>query len=291
MRLGGFHFIPARVRLEVMVSPTRPYVLLDKKLGQTPLQAIEAWKLEHPAHADLPASYAGRLDPMATGKLLVLLGDECKRQKAYHRLDKEYEIEVLLDLSTDTGDALGMPAYLKNSTSPSRRRVQDALNSETGSKTVPYPAFSSKTVNGKPLFLYALEGTLGAIEIPTHTEKIYRMQLLGMETIKKETLGVRIGDILSYAPHSEDPSKEIGADFRQDAIRASWKSLLEAIPERNFTLLRLRVTCASGTYMRTLAERIGKELGTSGMTVSIERTRIGTYRSIGSIGFWTREYR
>ncbi len=85
------------------------FVVLDKKIGQTPLEALTLWKQAHPKYANMPATYAGRLDPLASGKLLVLLGEECKRKDTYTGLDKEYEVSILLDLATDTGDLLGIP--------------------------------------------------------------------------------------------------------------------------------------------------------------------------------------
>lgn len=267
------------------------FVLLDKAVGQTPLQAIERWKEAHPACADVPATYAGRLDPMASGKLLVLLGEERTRQERYRGLDKEYEIEVLLDLSTDTGDVLGMPSYPGIATAPGPEEVRAAVLAQHGTKTLPYPAFSSKTVHGKPLFLHALEDTLDSIAIPTHEETIYAIREQGYEHLSKEQLRERLMRILELAPRSLAPSKEPGADFRQDAIRTAWAALFEAMPARTFVLLSLRVSCGSGTYMRTLSTRIASELGTSGMTLSIRRTRLGKYRKIGPIRFWDESQR
>lgn len=252
----------------------RRRVVIEKEIGQTPLAAIEAWKQMHPAYAHLPASYAGRLDPMASGKLLVLFGDECKRQERYIGLDKEYEVEVLLDLATDTGDVLGMPAYTGERWQGDMRA---ALSSVTGTHSVPYPAFSSKTVSGKPLFLYALEGTLDAIEIPVHDETVYRISLLETREVTKAELGEHIEALLAHAPRTDDPKKRLGEDFRQDAIRAAWQDTFAAMQDRSFTVLRLRVACASGTYMRTLAGRIGTELGSDALALSIHRTRIGRY--------------
>ncbi|MBU2330236.1 hypothetical protein KKG57_02105, partial [Patescibacteria group bacterium] len=85
----------------------KKYVVLEKPVGQTPLEALRLFQERSPIYKDVPLSYAGRLDPMASGKLLVLIGEECKKQKKYHGLDKEYVIEVLLDIGTDTGDVLG----------------------------------------------------------------------------------------------------------------------------------------------------------------------------------------
>ncbi len=268
--------------------PYKRRITLWKEVGETPLQAIEKWKQVNPAYAEIPASYAGRLDPMAEGKLLILLGDECKKQDRYRGLDKEYEIEVLLDLSTDTGDVLGMPAYASRETVPADEDIRRVLHDQTGTKILPYPAFSSKTVNGKPLFLYALEGTLDSISIPKHEETIHRIRLMRHEVVSKDTLQERIERMLALAPRNSEPSKALGADFRQDAIRAEWNTVFENMGDRSFSVLSLRVTCGSGTYMRTLAERIGKELGTSGIALSIKRSKIGTYHLFG---FWIRLFR
>ncbi len=272
------------------IQPTGP-IVLHKKIGQTPLQALQDWKRENPRYAHLPATYAGRLDPMAEGALLVLLGDECKRKEAYLGLDKEYEVEVLLDLATDTGDVLGMPSYAGTASHPDGRTVRKALKAETGAKDIPYPPYSSKTVGGRPLFLHALEGTLDAVDMPTHTETIYRIADLDILKIDAKDLEKRVMAMLDLAPRTDDESKALGRDFRQDEIRAAWKDTFDDMADRSFASMRLRVTCASGTYMRSLAERIGRALGTRGMALSIRRTRIGTYRQILGMGCWIREYR
>lgn len=243
----------------------------------------------HPEYRNIPASYAGRLDPMAEGLLLVLLGDECKRQEKYRGQDKEYEIEVLLDFHTDTGDLLGLPQYAGTETHPNTKDLQEALYQHVGSKRVPYPVFSSKTVSGKPLFQYSLEATLDTIQIPMHVETVHRIRLLGMRTISSKELQKHISQVLEHAPKTNEPSKVLGADFRQDEIRHAWKEAFASVPERNFSILSLRVTCASGTYMRTLAERIGSTLGTKGCAFSIRRTRIG--RFLPFLGIWLQTYR
>ena len=43
-------------------------------------------------------------------------------------------------------------------------------------------------------------------------------------------------------------------------------------------LLRLRIVCSSGTYIRSLARDIGDELGCGSVLERLVRTRIGTYR-------------
>lgn len=261
------------------------YVVIYKNVGETPLQALEAWRSLHPIYTGVPASYAGRLDPMAEGKLLILLGEECKRQTRYTGLDKEYEIEVLLDIGSDTGDALGIVEYAGKETRVDSRVLESALRAERGRHMRAYPAYSSKTVNGKPLFLHTLEGNISNIEIPTHEERIYRIQEVTSAHIEARELKKRITYFLSLVPTSDEPSKQLGADFRIHDVGTSWERVFEK-PVRTYALLTLRVSCGSGTYMRSLAPRIGEALGTRALALSIKRTKIGKQWH----GFWFSQY-
>ncbi|MBX9794746.1 MAG: hypothetical protein K2Y02_10655, partial [Burkholderiaceae bacterium] len=244
------------------------FVVLDKKSGETPLAALAAWKAANPVYKDVPASYAGRLDPMARGKLLIVLGEECKKQVKYTGLDKEYEIEVLLDVGSDTGDALGIVAASPKDTRPDRRLIEQAVRAEVGKHVRAYPAYSSKTVNGKPLFLHALEGTLETIEIPTHEEELFSVHVLGVAQFSKDELASRVEDFLALAPTSDEPSKVLGADFRIKDVRASWEKVF-VHSSRSYVVLKLRISCGTGTYMRSLAGRIGASLGTTALALSI----------------------
>lgn len=264
--------------------------VLYKKRGETPLEALSIWKRQHPLYQDVRASYAGRLDPMASGKLLVLLGEECKNQKQYIGLDKEYEIEILLDIGTDTGDILGLPSLSGVSTHPSVPQLEEVFRKEKGSHERTYPTYSSKTVKGVPLFLYALKGTLDTISIPTHTETVYKTKILDVTKLSLGEVSGRIEKGLEVVPRDPAESKKEGADFRQDEVRAQWKTLLSSLPSREFTVIRVRVTAGTGTYMRSLAERVGEALGTKALALSIHRTRIGKYVPFLS-GFWIKDYR
>lgn len=268
----------------------KPYVVLEKPVGETPLSTLSAWKRTHPEHEHTRLTYAGRLDPMASGSLLVLIGDECKKRDRYMQRDKEYEIEILFDIHTDTGDVLGLPTLNIPESAPTSGELSAALQKMRGSHIVPYPAFSSKTVAGKPLFMYALENTLDTISLPTHTETIYRAQLVSLRTLKIPELQKRIAETLSHAPRTSEESKTLGTDFRQGTIKAAWGKLLETAPARTFCVATVRVVCTSGTYMRTLAGRMGSALGTSGMALSIHRSRIGTFLPLLGTGVWIQVY-
>ena len=266
------------------------YIVLHKKRGETPLEVITAWKALNPLYAQVPMSYAGRLDPMAEGRLLVLVGNECKRQRWYTKFDKEYDVEMVFDLQTDTLDALGIPNYGARTTNVTEDTLQKAITRVRGTHTVPYPAFSSKTVAGVPLFVYALEGTLSSITIPEHAETIHSVSVLSIDKVATPVLRERIEKALQVIPHSTEPSKELGANFRQEVIRPGWRTLLDHIGPREFTVVTLRVVCGSGSYMRTLTKRIASQFGTEAFALSITRTKIGKYHSFGPLRFWGRRF-
>ena len=62
-----------------------------KPQGWTPLRTIVELKKLNKKYKDATISYAGRLDPMAEGVLLLLVGEENKKRKKYQDLTKVYE--------------------------------------------------------------------------------------------------------------------------------------------------------------------------------------------------------
>ena len=201
---------------------------------------------------------------MASGKLLILLGDECKRQDAHTGLDKEYEIEVLLDVGSDTGDILGLVSGTEVETHPTRTEIQDCPREGLGTSS-PLPAYSSKTVHGK--FTFPLCTRRNARH---HRDSCPRRDhsphlLLSIKQIEHDTLITRVVSLLALAPTSDEPSKALGADFRIHDVRNSWAGL--GFGPKTYTILKLRVTCGTGTYMRSLAERVGATLGTRALAL------------------------
>lgn len=49
-------------------------------------------------------SYAGRLDPLARGLLIALLGSRVSEQKTYETLKKVYQFQVIFGMKTDSYD-------------------------------------------------------------------------------------------------------------------------------------------------------------------------------------------
>ena len=271
-----------------------------KKMGQTPLRALEELREQDGVARSVPMTYAGRLDPLAEGKLILLEGEECKRKKKYLGLDKEYEFEVLLGASSDTGDVMGMVEYARpNDILPCLecREVKKVIRKYVGRYECRYPEFSSKTVKGKktgetkPLFLWSLEGRLDEIELPAKDVEIYKMELLGIKKLNKEEVLKSALAKIATVPRVMEESKRLGADFRREQVLQSWHKWARGALAQSMWVVKFRVVCSSGTYVRTLARDIAKEFGTVGLAWSIKRTKVGKYVKLWDrFGFWLERY-
>lgn len=269
----------------------KKWIVLQKEVGQTPLQAVEAYRAWHPGYTDIKMAYAGRLDPMASGSLLVLIGDECKQQTKYHNLDKTYELQILLGAQSDSGDVLGI-VLPHPAGAVSRAQVRATLRHFRGPFTAPYPAYSSKTVKGKQLHTWSLEGRLSEIEIPLQHGEIYSIALANISTIAVDDLHAAVLKKIYTLPRVTDPQKALGADFRRTDVKASWDALQASEIDRTFTIVTITATVSSGTYMRTLAEHIGEKLGTKALAYHIHRTHIGRRCHLPfGLSFWWKKYR
>ncbi len=230
--------------------------MIYKNIGETPLEALERFRASRPELELEPMTYAGRLDPMAEGKLLILIGDECKEKEKYLGFDKEYEVEIVFGISTDTYDALGIPKV-------SPRHVEvTPWGRYIGKFTQEYPPYSSKTVNGKQLHELARARELPD-EMPTKEVEIYSIDMLNESSISSAELKARIFDSIN----------KVKGDFRQEEIKKKWEEVL-GISNDQFSMINIRVRCSSGTYMRSLADRVGKDAGTGAFALSIKRTKI-----------------
>lgn len=262
------------------------YVVLNKRVGETPLACMEAWRTNVNLDPAVPLTYAGRLDPLAAGKLLVLIGEECKHKDRYQALDKTYEVAVLFGLGSDSGDVLGLVKG-NQTTTVTRRNISTALRACRGALTLPYPVFSSKPVAGKPLHTWAATGRLDEITIPTTTTTIYRTKLGRTETLTRDSVYRHALKKIASIPPVTELRKAVGNDFRRPAVRASWQQWYEKTPpDTTFTLAHCQITCSSGTYMRGLAAHIGEQLDSAALAFSIHRTNIGYYRRLGPVGYY-----
>lgn len=240
-----------------------------KPLGLTPLQALDQLRIDRPELMHEKLSYAGRLDPMAEGVLLVLVGEANKEREKYLALDKVYEFEMVLGISTDSYDLMGMVNQVNRDTDIEESKLENIVNAYKGKVSLPYPPFSSKTVKGKPLWWWSRENRLDEIKIPINKFEVYELKILSRENISSVNLLKNV----------EEKIGKVTGDFRQAEIVARWKEQLES-KMTDFPQIKCRMKCSSGTYVRSLVQDMGEQLGCGGVTYSIHRNRIGAHEPL-----------
>lgn len=220
---------------------------LYKNLGETPLECLERFRAANPEYATEKMTYAGRLDPMAEGVLIVLVGEECKKKDEYLGLDKEYVFEVLFGIESDTYDILGIP---QQNHSNVRTNVGIDLGKFIGKRIQEYPAYSSRT------FQMARDGV--DFEPPTKEVEIFSIEMLEEREIEKSKMLAEILERIDL----------VHGDFRQEEIKSAWRVI--DLPAK-LRIAKMKINCSSGTYVRSIANELG------GLAYSIHRTRVGGY--------------
>lgn len=184
--------------------------------------------------------HTGTLDPFATGVLVVLAGRATRLAQFLSDSEKAYEAVIRLGYATETGDMTGT-------------RVSGNFTTET-QRTTEFHREEIET---------AMASLRGEIE---QTPPMYSAKKIG---------GRKLYELARR-----------GEEVERQPIRIT-VSKLEAIPldgsfikvnDDQTADLRVRVVCSAGTYIRTLAEDLGKKLGVGGHLVELRRTGAGHFR-------------
>lgn len=119
--------------------------------------------------------HTGTLDPLATGVLVLCVGEATRLVDLIVASEKEYVAEVVLGLHTDTLDITG-EVLEKQDVLVSQDEVIDVLNSMKGSYLQEVPIYSAVKVNGKKLYEYARSGK--EVALPKREVTIFDISLV-----------------------------------------------------------------------------------------------------------------
>ena len=117
--------------------------------------------------------HSGTLDPLASGLMVLLIGEATKLSQYVTEGNKSYQVGFKLGVTTDTLDITGTVLSEK----PISFSPADTLNAAlklVGEITLPIPMFSAKKVDGKKLYEYARNNE--SIEQPKKSMKFWNVQ-------------------------------------------------------------------------------------------------------------------
>lgn len=220
-------------------------LLIDKPQGWTSFDVVAKIRslLRQSGVAQPKVGHCGTLDPLATGLLLVVVGDYTKRAQEFTKLDKTYHVTLKLGQTSSTGDEEGEKTKI-SAKKPSQSAVEAVLRGFMGQSQQVPPQFSAVKVNGQRAYKLARQGK--TVNIEPRTVTIY--DITGVEyhyplvrCVTKvssgtyirslvEDIGTKLGtgaymsdlrrtEVGSWAVDSATPIKEITAAVLTQSLR------------------------------------------------------------------------
>ncbi len=201
--------------------------------------------------------HTGTLDPFATGVVVVLVGKATRLAQFLDKDAKEYEALFRFGFETDTGDRTGEPRDTNYEFRDiSAAEIEAVLPEFRGEIMQTPPMYSAKKVEGKKLYELARKGI--EIERKAVAVKIYELELLESRVLSRESRDK--SELSAVADGLSSIENQLTEDSR--------------LPTQDS---RLRVSCSAGTYIRTLAEDIGRKLNVGAHLAELRRTRAGKF--------------
>lgn len=120
--------------------------------------------------------HTGTLDPLATGVLVVCVGQGLKLVELLTNHDKEYIAKIRLGIETDTLDITGNVLKSEQIRNYSKEEVEGVLKRFVGKLKQTVPKYAAIKVDGKKLYEYARNGE--EVELPVRDIEIYDLKLV-----------------------------------------------------------------------------------------------------------------
>ncbi|MEQ8819584.1 MAG: tRNA pseudouridine(55) synthase TruB [Sumerlaeia bacterium] len=153
-------------------------VAVDKPTGMTSQDVVNVVRR---AAGTRRVGHTGTLDPLATGLLVVLLGEATRLNEYLVGLDKTYEGTMVLGFQSDTYDTDGEVVAGPGGPVPDLARLQELTQDFTGDIDQVPPPYSAKRVAGKKLYEYARKGEDVEVEARPVTVDEYTISDLGQD--------------------------------------------------------------------------------------------------------------
>ncbi len=214
-------------------------ITIWKEFGETMTEVLDRCRQLY--NTNEPMTYAGRLDPAASGIVIILSGEDRYHKNLYLGCDKQYSFEIIIGIHTDSGDIFGNIDKFEHITQlPSG--YESSIKSLVGTSTNSLPSYSGYRFEGKPLWEHTI--TTGIAPIVTKTTTVYSIDSITTGIVHTKELKQKVYDLCNRPNLS---------GFRIDTIHTSWGQLLEC----DLNIITVTATVSSGTYIRTIAEKFG----------------------------------
>src|SRR5436190_2790444 len=149
---------------------------VNKPRGITSRDAVDrVERLVRPAKA----GHAGTLDPLATGVLVICVGQATRLIRFVQRMRKRYVATFLLGHTSETDDVEREVIAIPDAVVPTRAMIDEALPQFTGDIRQRPPSHSAIKIAGRRAYKLARKGT--EFELAARTVTIHRIEVLHYE--------------------------------------------------------------------------------------------------------------
>jgi tRNA pseudouridine55 synthase len=151
------------------------WLIIDKPGGITSRDAVDRALRWFPRGTRI--GHTGTLDPLATGVLVLAIGNATRLTEYVQQMTKVYEAGIILGAASDTDDADGAILPTPNANAPSRADIETALASFVGVIAQTPPAHSAAKVGGRRAYDLARQGK--DVALAPRPVAIHRIELRG----------------------------------------------------------------------------------------------------------------
>lgn len=267
---------------------------VDKPYRWTSADVIRKVKfasIRHFGKRNLKVGHAGTLDPLATGVLLVCIGNATKLAESLQGHDKEYIAGITFGATTPSYDLEKEIDRFFPCSHITETGVRDILKDFIGEQEQVAPLFSAKSVDGVRAYELARKLHREGKSMDEAARELIRTSIIriseaelisfhpGMREIPRTSADSFIPDDQDAAiPKDSTVSTVSGI---QDECRASTaSSRINVTDNRTLGLPHavIRIACSKGTYIRAFARDLGEALGSGAHLDSLQRSASGIFR-------------
>jgi tRNA pseudouridine55 synthase len=223
-------------------------ILVDKPSGPTSHDIVE---IARHCLGIRQIGHTGTLDPLATGLLILGVGEGTKLTPFLSDLDKTYECTARLGARSSTYDAMGAIEPVADPTRLNPDQIEAAAAHFRGSIEQKPPVFSAIKVAGQPLYRYARRGE--EVELQPRRVRVYALDVVSFHPPDLELrMNVSSGTYVRSIVHDMGAALGVGAYVTQlrrtaigpfdvadaaslsahvtaDALEKGWRSLAQAL--------------------------------------------------------------
>jgi len=177
-------------------------LLIDKPAGPSSNAVLQRAKRLLGA---VRAGHTGTLDPLASGLLVIALGEATKFSGGMLDADKSYRAQLRLGERTETGDAEGA-VVSRAEVKITRKELLAALDRHRGEIEQLPPQYAAIKYRGRPLYAYARRGE----HVPRAARRV-AIRRLELEGFEGNTVGLFVE--CSKGTYIRALAEDIGADL------------------------------------------------------------------------------